>query len=148
MKLHLKQHINAPPNVAFQKATDLERWPGCISGISAIELVTEGEIGVGTVFRETRIMMKREVTEEMAITLFEPPRMYVVESDSCGAHFRTTVRFHADGEGTCMEMEMVTVATTLMAKLMIPLGMVMKGMMTKLIARDMQDLATAIDGGV
>lgn len=145
MRLLIQQHVSATPEVVFAASTDIERWPACIKGIERIELVTDGPVGEGTIFRETRIMMKKEVTEEMKITFFDPPREYVVESDSCGSHFRTSVRCHASGDGTCLEMEMVTHPTTLIATLMVPMVLLMKGMMKKLIARDLRDLATAVE---
>ena len=145
MRLLIQQHVNATPDVVFLASTDIHSWPRHIKGIERIEVVTDGPVGVGTVFKETRVLFKKSVTEEMKITGFNPPRSYVVESDSCGSHFHTTVRFHEAPGGTCMEMEMVTRPTTLMARLMAPLVFVMQGTMKKLIARDLRDLAAAVE---
>lgn len=145
MRILLQQNVNAAPDVVFAAFTDIEAWPERISGIERVKIVTEGPVGAGTAFRETRIIMKKEVTEEMMITAFDPPREYVVESDSCGSHFRTSVRFHELGEGTCLEMEMVTHPMTFAARLMTPMALMMKGLMKKLMVRDLKDLATFVE---
>lgn len=145
MRVHLKQQINASPEAVFSVSADIERWPEVINGVERTEVLTEGPVGAGTKFHETRVMMKKEVTEVMAITSFDPPREYVVESDSCGSHFRTVMRFHPVGSETCMELEMVSKPTTVMARLLSPMMLLMKGTIQKLIARDMRDLAAALE---
>ena len=145
MRILVQQNINAAPEVVFAASTNIEAWPEYFSGIKRVDIATEGPVGVGTTFRETRIMMKREATEEMMITAFDPPREYVVESDSCGSHFHTSVRMHPGREGTCMELEMVTRPMTLVAWLMAPIALMMKGLMKKLIARDLKDLANFVE---
>lgn len=147
MQLHIKQYIAAPPEVVFPRATDIESWPGVISGVERTELLTEGPVGVGTRFKETRIMLKRETSEEMEITAFDPPHSYVVESLSCGSKFHTTISFNPEGDGTRVEMDMVTTPTTIMAWLMTPIGLLLSSTMRKCLAKDFADLAAAIESG-
>ncbi len=143
MRLFLQQYMDAPPDVVFAMATDVPSWPEHVSGIEKTEVLTDGPIGVDTKFHETRILMKKEATEEMWFTQFEPPHHFTLESNSCGSAFRTTQRFIPQGEGTLVEMEMVTRPVTIMAWIMIPVGWLMKPMMRKLIAKDFADLAAA-----
>ncbi|MCH2135720.1 MAG: SRPBCC family protein [Phycisphaerales bacterium] len=145
MRIHIDQFVNGRPPEVFARATDIESWPSVIRGIERIEVDTEGPVGVGTRFTETRIMFKKEASETMEITAFDPPHSYVVESHSCGADFHTTIRFHPEGDGTRIEMDMVTTATTLMAKLRTPVGLLFKGTMRKLIAKDFADIAAAFE---
>jgi hypothetical protein len=143
--MFMSQFINASSEVVFAASTDIAAWPKHISAIERVELLTDGPVGVGTKFRETRIMFKKEASEEMEITAFDPPNQYVVGSDSCGARFTTTMRFVPHEAGTLLEMEMVTVPTSLMGRLMAPIGLLFKGAMVKMIKRDMADLARAVE---
>ena len=45
-------------------------------------------------------MFGKEAVEEMEMTEFVPDERYVVEADSCGAHFRTEIRFEDQGAGS------------------------------------------------
>ncbi len=126
---------------AFEVFTDLRRAAERVRGIERLELLTEGEVGAGTRFRETRVMFKKEAVEEMEITAFEPPRSMRVEADSCGAHFRTVYRFTPQEQGTLVEMELESQAHSLFAKLMSPLSRFMVKPMLKCLNDDMDDLA-------
>ena len=48
----LTQHIDAPVEMVFHLATDLDGWAGRIKGITKIERLTAGPVGVGTRFRD------------------------------------------------------------------------------------------------
>ena len=138
--LRLQQHMAASPQRVFQYAADFPNAAATISGITKVEMLTEGDIGVGTRFRETRLMFGREAVEEMEVTAFSPGSSYTVEADSCGSHFRTEMTMEPDGEGTMITMETHVTATTLMAKLMAPMAALMAGTMQQCLKGDLQDL--------
>ena len=69
----IDKYIEAPREVVFDAALDLHSVAENIRGIEKLEVLTEGPIGLGTRFRETRIMFKKEATEVMEITVFERP---------------------------------------------------------------------------
>ena len=94
--------IEAPPEKVFTLATDIERLPERIPSITKIEMLTEGPVGVGTKFRETRVMFKKEATEEMEFTSFDPDHSYVLEAESMGSHYTSTITFTPNGSGTTM----------------------------------------------
>jgi len=143
--LRLTQHVHATPEVVFELASDLERVAEHVKGIERVELLTDGPIGVGTRFRETRIMFKKETSEDLEITAFDPPHSYTVECDSCGSHFRSEFRFIPDVSGTTIELLLDTRANTLLAKLMSPLGLLMMGSMRKIIQADLDDIKRAAE---
>jgi len=121
-----------------------ERWAGTLSGIERIEVLTDGPVGVGTRFRETRILFKREATEEMEFTAFEPGVSYSVGCESCGCRYDTRFDFVPEGGGTRVEMRMETKALTFGAKLMSPLAKLMAGAMRKMLENDLSEVkATA-----
>jgi carbon monoxide dehydrogenase subunit G len=145
MKLDLEEAIQAPQGVVWQVITDFDGAPGRISGIKALEVLTDGPIGKGTRFRETRVMFGKETVEEMEITRFEAPTTYTVEADSCGAHFASTYTLREVAGRTELRLEIRTQATSLFAKLMAPLGFLMAGPMKKAIAKDNADIKRAAE---
>jgi len=139
-KFSMREHINAPPEIVFEVASDFHHAAENIEGIENLEVLTDGPIGVGTRFRETRVMFGKSSTEELEITEFDAPHSYVVASDSCGAHFRAEYRFVGDIAGTHVRLEFDCQPVTLVAKLMSPLSWLMMGPMKKCIAADLNDL--------
>ena len=134
------KHVNATREEVFAVASDFHNMARHIRGIARLEVLTDGTIAVGTRFRETRLMLGKESTEEMEITSFRPPESYVVECDSCGAHYRAEYLFIPDISGTHMRMTFEAQPTTLLAKLMSPLAMLMMGPMKKVIDADLEDV--------
>ena len=144
-EITVRKHIAAPVGHVFEKATDFARAPESIKGIEKIEMLTDGPVGVGTRFRETRVLFGKEATEEMEITEFEPPRRYVLGCENHGCRYRTEFRFVPNGSGTDLEMtfgaEPLTTTAKVMSFMMRPL---MKTTM-KHCSKDLEDLKTAVE---
>ena len=140
MNFAFNRTVNAPLDRVFSIYADFENAANRIDGIERVELLTDAPIGVGTKFRETRMMFGRESTEEMEVTVFEPNQKYTVEALSCGAHFLTEFRFQPEGNGTKVEFEMRTRAVSIFAKLMSPLGIFFAGSMKKCFMADIDQL--------
>ena len=143
----MSKKVNAPSDSVFEVFSDLRSAADRISGITKLEVVTDGPVGVGTRFRETRVMFKRECTEEMEITGFEPGRSYTVHCESCGAVYDSTFRFTPDGPATRVEVEFNCRPVSFFAKIMSPLSALMMGPMKRCIDKDLEDLTTAIENG-
>jgi Polyketide cyclase / dehydrase and lipid transport len=141
----IRKHVEALREEAFVIASDFRNAAKNIGGIEELEVLTDGPIGVGTRFRETRVMFGKRSTEELEITEFNPPEGYTVEGDSCGAHFRAEYRFISDIAGTHIRVTFDFRPVTLMAKLMSPLALLMAGPMKKCIDADLEDLKTAAE---
>jgi len=137
--------VQASPERTFDVFSDLSRAADRVRGIQRIELMGDGRVGVGTRFRETRVVFKKETTEEMEITAFERPRRYVVEADSCGARFVSEFRFVPEGDGTRVEVEFEATPVTFFAKLLSPLSGLMAGACMKQFRGDMEDLAAVAE---
>ncbi len=138
--------VNASQSVVFDVMTDLPHAADRMSGITSIELLTSGPMGVGTKWKETRKMGGREATETMWITQFVPPSHYVVEAKSYGMHYLTTLRaVELGNDKTRIEFDFNGTPKTFMAKLFTPLGFLFMGMLRKCINQDLADLATAAE---
>jgi carbon monoxide dehydrogenase subunit G len=140
--------IEAPSGRVFDALSDFANAPKRISGIKRVEMITNGAVGVGTAFRETRVMFGREATETMEVTRFEPGRAYELTAKSCGCLYRSELRVNPIG-ASASEVTMTFNATpqTFIAKAM---SFLMKGMMkscAKAILTDLTEVKTSIESG-
>jgi hypothetical protein len=141
--MEVSQTVDAPVELVFDAATDLPNAADRIRGIDAIEMLTEGPVGMGTRWRETRTLMGRTATEELAITAWDPPRGYAVEARSCGTNYRTVFAFDEIAPGTTrMTVSFTATPTTLAARIMVRFFAGMRGMMLKCLAADLADVKT------
>ena len=129
----------------YDEFTDFEHAADNVSGIERLEILTDGPVGKGTRFRETRIMFNREATEEMEITQWENGKSYTVEAESCGAHYSTKFTVEPQGASTLVRMDMQVRPLTMAARLMAPLGWLMKGAVKKCVEADMDDLKQGLE---
>ena len=139
-------HIKATPDVVFERAGDPRRWAESISGITKVEVVSDGPIGVGTRFRETRIMFGREATEEMEFTSYDPPHGFTLDCQSCGCRFQSVHTFTANGTGTDAELKFEALPLTFVARVIGFLMRPMFKMMVKGCTKDLESLRQSIEG--
>jgi hypothetical protein len=143
----LNEHINAPRDKVFAHASNFAGAPQFIKGIKKVEMLTNGPVGVGTRFKETRIMFNREATEVMEVVAFDPPKSYTLGGDSCGCRFSSTFTFTPNGTGTDVVMTFAFQPLTFMAKVIGFLTRPMLKMCVKAMAKDLTDMKTAIESG-
>ncbi len=144
-RINISKTIDAPVDRVFSVMSDIPHAEETVSGITKIEMLTDGPVDRGTRWRETRLMFGREATEELEITRFVPNRSYAVECESCGVHFKTDFRFHPQDGQTKVEMEMTTRPLSWMARIMSPLTFMMRGMLIKALTQDLDDCKRAIE---
>ena len=142
LELELSEYVDAPPEVVFQVATDLESMGEWMPNFVSIEKLTEGDVGAGTQFRETRKMFGKAASEHFEVTHYEPPhRMDLYVDGSKGAskkgEFRFRHTFEPEGNGTRMTIYGQIDGMGRMMKLM---GRMFVGMFKKAIAKDMKAL--------
>ncbi len=142
----IKKRFEAPPERVFEVCTDLRNAARHINGIKKLEVMGDGPIGVGTRFRETRVMFKRDCTEEMEIVSFDPPKGYAVGCESHGCRYRTDLRVTASGGGSELEMTFDAEPQTFFAKMM---GVVFRRMIKSCMRemdKDLDDLKAVAEG--
>ena len=144
-KFHLSHVLPGAPEQVFQILSDFPNAAENISGIQRTEMLTDGPVGLGTEFRETRVFMKKEATEEMEVVGWDPPRSYTLGADTCGCDFVTKVSLQPDGEGTRVSMDFESTPRTLGAKLMAPFGALMMGAMRKCLLQDLTDAQATLE---
>lgn len=139
--------VEAPRDRVFAVYSDIANAASRIPDIKRIEMLSTGPAGVGTRWRETRVMFGREASETMEITEFRPPEFYAVGADSCGIAYRTTFTFREAGPArTEVEMTFGAQPRTIMARIMgAVMGLMMKGVMRKCLASDLARLKQACE---
>ena len=147
MKLQVTKQINASIERVYDVFTDLPSAAERVSGIEAVEVLTDQPFGVGTRWKETRIMMGKSATETMWITEVDPPNGYTAEAESCGTHYTSTFTFEPGDGGTLVTMTFEGRPVTLGAKVLSLLGVLMKGTIRKMLAKDLDDLAVVCEQG-
>jgi len=141
-------HVSAPLEQVFEVYTQIDKAAERIPDITALEVLSEGPFGEGTRWRETRVMFKKEATEEMWVTGFDPPNAYTVEAESHGMSYSTRFSFTPDGEGTEVRWDFSGTAQTLGTKIMSPIfNVLMKGTMKKCMQRDLDALRQVCERG-
>lgn len=141
----IKKHIKAPLEQVFDRSADFPNAAKTMSGIERVEMLTDGPVGVGTKFKETRKFYKREATEEMEITAFERPRRYALGCESHGCRYHSELLFQAVDGGTDVELRFQAEPLTAFAKVM---SFVMKPMMkgvAKCIEQDLEDIKSSLE---
>ena len=102
--------VEAPVVAVWRVFTDLPGRCAWLSTVKAVEMLTPGPFGAGTVWRETRTMADGgEITEEFRVDECVPPERFVVISPGIGADYRMTYTFVPVIEGRHRGGTMVTV---------------------------------------
>ncbi len=137
--------IAAEPEAVFDVFTRLREAPEHIRDITNLDVLTDGPIGAGTRFRETRVIFGREATEEMEITGFEPPQSYTVECTNHGAHYQTQYHFEPTQGGCAVTCIFTVTPLTFLAKLFSPLSSLMSRSLKECLSRDIEDLQRVLE---
>jgi len=140
------KHFNAPQEIVWEVMSDLENAADRIDAIVNLEVLTEGPVGQGTRFKETRIMFKKEATETMEITSWNPPNSYTTEAFGCGCHYVSVITCEEDGDGTLVTMTFEAEAISMFGKVMSALtGWMMKSACAKCFNKDLEDLKNFVE---
>lgn len=145
-RTRMSRTIKAPVDAVFETVSDISQYTKAVPEIVRVEFVTEQKTGEGTRFRETRKMGKREATTELEVTEYAKDERVRMVSDAGGTVWDTvfTVTAMGDGGGTRLDMVMEARPYRLVSRLMVPL---MKGVVAKAVAGDMDALKAWLEGG-
>ncbi len=140
----IQRTIAAPADKVFAAVADVRQFSRAVENIERVEFVSDTRTGLGTRFRETRIMRGREATVELEITEFAAPERVRFLSEAGGVKWDTVFTVAAARDGnTRLTLVMEATPLTFAARLMVPL---MKGMVRKAIAADMDAVKAYCEG--
>jgi carbon monoxide dehydrogenase subunit G len=140
----LTQHINASPERVWAVLSDIPGSAGTLSGINAIQMLSEGPYGEGTRWKETRTMMGRQETVEMWVSEADPPRSTTVKALQGGADYTTRFNLAERDGGTDLTLTFgaEVVKPTLLSKAAMALfGKIGMSITRKALSRDLAEIA-------
>lgn len=147
-QVEITRRVEAPAERVWDLATDLERAPTTLSGVTRVEVLTGGPFAVGTRWRETRTMFGREASEVLEVTAVEPHRSYTVEAASGGARYVSTFTFAPSGTATDVTVTFGAQATTLAGRALAAVtGPLARRSVERALRTDLEDLARAAEAG-
>lgn len=112
--------IGAGIDEVFHVVAHIENFQKAVPHIVNVEYLSEHTRGVGTRFRETRQMGRREAATELEVREYEPPNTVRLVSDAGGTVWDTTFRLTGTSAATQLSMEMDAIPHTLLARLSLP----------------------------
>lgn len=135
--------IDAPIDIVFNTVADISQFTEAIPHIVNVEFLTESKTGIGTRFRETRVMKGKEVATELEVTEYvENDRVRMV-ADSHGTVWDSLFTVNSENGQTSLTLTMDARAYKFLPRLMNPL---IKGMIAKAVAMDMDMVKEYCEG--
>lgn len=138
-RIHITRTIDASIDVVFHTVADIRQFSQVLPHIVRFEFLSERTSGVGTRFRETRLMNGKESVTELEVTEYVENEHVRMVADSHGTVWDTVFAVVTAEGQTVLTMTMDAKAHKLLPRLMNPL---IKGMITKAVEQDM-DLVKA-----
>ena len=147
-RVEVQRDILAEAVEVWALLTDLDRTPKVFRSVERVERVSGQGYDVGVTWIEDRRLFGRTETETLTITLADPPRRAVHESQSQGTRYRTEYSLHPLSLGTRLRVEFTadtgaTSATKRMAWAVF--GKLGAKATRKALEDDLEDVANAVE---
>ena len=126
--------IHAPIEKVFQTLARIEHFSKAVPGITNVEFLTEQEYGVGTRFRETRLMNGKEASTELEVTELEENEHIRLVATAGGTVWDTIFFVAPEGNDVQMRMQMDARPQNLASKVFTPMIL---GVVAKAVESDM-----------
>ena len=136
-----QEHIARSHPEVWNFFVDYENASKWMPDIVRLEKITDGPVGKGTKFRETRRMGKKEHTVTLEITEFDEGRRYAGTVEEMGIRGTYTYEFEPRGSETEVSLT-AEISGRGMAKLMVPLA---KRAMVKIDGDQLARLKRAVE---
>lgn len=117
-EFHRHVVIDRPRTHVWEFITDPSNASRWMPNLTSIEVITEGPLGVGSKYRETRRFKGRDNTSEIEVTAWEPPIVYAAGTPYAGAFFEYRYQLSSPTEtSTHLELIATARARTILGKL-------------------------------
>ena len=135
--------VAVPAETAFDFVVDPSKLSQWSPEVVASTVVGGGEVGVGTVLRQTRRQGKREMSSDVAVIVHDRPARHTVRTKVFGVEATFAFSFASRGEQTDVTMEATVVGRWL--------GRLFEGPMARLMEKAddqaLQRLKDALEKG-
>jgi carbon monoxide dehydrogenase subunit G len=129
--------INAPKELVFQTVAHIENFSKAIPHIIKVEFLSEIHSGVGTRFKETRLMNKREASTELEVTQYLENESIRLVSDAGGTIWDTEFKVKEADDGVELRMVMDAKPKHILARFTTSL---IKNMLQKALDADLRSV--------
>ena len=145
MKIYKETLIDASVDKTYSLFCDFENSPKYIKDIDHVELLTEGPLRVGSVYRETRKSFGKTSSEEMEIVDLQENKFCKLVTENQGARFETYITFSEDANKTKVEIEVKCKPISLRARLSTPMALFSKANIKRYMSNDLQELKKVLE---
>lgn len=114
------EHIAKTPKDVFEVLSDPTNATEFLDNITESKKLTDGPIGVGTSFRETRVVRGKEASADLLVSAYEPGTHFGISSEAEGIKVDYHYRLTPEGDGTRLTWTCELQASGL-RKMMLPL---------------------------
>ncbi|WP_437836558.1 SRPBCC family protein [Sorangium sp. So ce1153] len=110
LRFTIEEQIDASPEEVFRLATDIDAFGDWMPNFVRAEKLTDGVVGKGAMWRETRKMFGKESTEQFEVTAAEPGKSLDLFIDgqkgtTGRGEYRFRYVFEPAGDGTLLKMD-------------------------------------------
>lgn len=130
----LKRTIDAPIDLVFETVADIRNYSKAVPHITEVKILSDIQSGVGTRFRETRVMKGRQATTEIEVTEYTSNQCIRCVSDTHGTVWDSLFEVAPFDGKTQLTLTMDATAKKFLAKLINPL---IRSMIVNGVAEDM-----------
>ena len=116
----MSERIARSPREVFDFITASDNAPRVVPSVKSMVKLTDGPVGVGTRYRETRLMNGKEAQAELDVVEYEPGQKYAMRNLTEGIETVYRYTFHPDAGGTRVDLVCELKASGI-KKLMLPL---------------------------
>jgi uncharacterized protein YndB with AHSA1/START domain len=100
----MSEFINRSPQEVFDFITDSDHAPKVGGSITSMVKLSEGPVGVGTRYRETRLMKGEEHEAELEVVEYDSNHRYAMKNETDGIETIYRYRFHPERGGTRVDL--------------------------------------------
>jgi len=141
--------IDATRAAVWSAMTDIENASKIIRGIQSVEILERPAAGlVGLKWRETRILFGKPAAVDKWIIEAAENEFYETRAESDGSEFLSTMKISESGGVVTLSSTHVAEPQSSIARVLsIPMGFLFKGMATKALQQDLNDIKAAVERG-
>ena len=130
----VRRTIDAPVELVFRTVAEIDNFSQAIPHIVDVEFLSDARTGVGSRFRETRLMMGREASTILEVTEYVENERVRLVSDEGGTVWDSVFTVRAVDGKTELTLVMDAKAYTLRSRILVP---IMKLMVRMGLVEDM-----------
>ena len=147
LRFTIEERFDASPEEVFRVATDIDAFGDWMPNFVRAEKLTDGVVGKGAIWRETRKMFGKESTEQFEVTAAEPGKSLDLFVDgqkgtTGRGEYRFRYVFEPQGAGTLLRMDGEIAG---MGWFMETLGRLFIGSFKKAVHGDLKALKTHLE---